>query len=213
MASHALLSAECVSLRTERDEARNQIVFYRDRAVCTNCGGDYDGDGMASDCCSCDIAPAEDLPGLVRSARSDADEEHAAWNEAVDATERAQAEAAALRTERDEARALLADVKLWPLSAKPIPEADLERASKLARERGWDKLPGTADPLRTALAEAAALRSRVAELVVAELERDNALRATDQQNLAARAEDAEARVAELETELGATNGRREGGQA
>jgi hypothetical protein len=63
-----------------------------------------------------------------------------------------------LATESAEARGLLAMVKLWPLSTSPIPPEDIARAAKLAKERGWDKLPGTADPLREALRQVDQLR-------------------------------------------------------
>lgn len=75
-------------------------------------------------------------------------------------------------------------VNLWPLSTEPIPSEDLRRAQALAKERGWDKIPGgTPDPSREALARVAALEAErdaekreVGEQMAAKLEAQMALK-------------------------------------
>lgn len=81
-------------VQAERDAA----VAREARPVCSNCGADNDGDGTASDCCSCDIVPASELQAVAGDARKDADDMEVAWNAAVAIAEEAE-------RERDEYRA------------------------------------------------------------------------------------------------------------
>lgn len=76
----------------QRRIAAELRALTREPWVCSWCGKDYEpGGGSSTDCCNCDPVPASALPGLLASARAEAEkelDEHARAEDVLDAARR-----------------------------------------------------------------------------------------------------------------------------